>query len=126
MRRKNIIGKLVIFGALSSLFLACEPKDPSIAKIYVRSASNELLPDAMVVLIADIDNNTVNLEYVDTIFTNSSGYAEFVLDEYFKSVGKDVSTANFDIVAKKSGSEGNGEIRTRIHTVSVQTVKLVN
>lgn len=125
---KTITGKIAIITlALSALFFqSCKDKDPSMAKIFVRSVSNELMTDARVVIIADVDNNESNIEYVDTLITNSSGFVEFNLAEYYNQAGKSINVATFDIICRKSGKEGTGRIRTRVHTTAVETVHLSN
>ncbi len=95
-------------------------------KIFVRSASNELLKDAKVVIIGDVNSNPPTNAYVDTLLTNSSGFAEFNLQEYFDAAGKDNSVAYFDVIAKKDGKEGNAYVRCRAHTTTVETIFLSN
>lgn len=115
---------LVILLLSMAFFQSCKDKSPSIAKIFVRSNSNELLTDARVVIIADLENNESNIEYVDTLNTNSSGYAEFNLKDYFEKVDKKVTVGTFNIICRKSGLEGFGKIRARINTTAVETVLL--
>lgn len=96
------------------------------AKVFVRSASNELLSDARVVIVAKVEENESSIEYVDTLMTNSSGFAEFNLNDYYSQVGKSVTVATFDVICRKSGTEGIGKMRTRVHTTAVETIKLSN
>ncbi len=103
---------------------SCKDKDPSFAKVFVRSSSNELLTDARVVIIADVEENESDMEYVDTLNTNSSGFAEFNLSEYYDQVGKSITVAKFDIICRKSGLEGTGTIRTRVNTTAVETIHI--
>lgn len=124
MKTLKINFTLVIILFSVTFFQSCKDKDPSIAKIFVRSNSNELITESRVVIIADIENNESNIEYVDTINTNSSGYAEFNLKDYFDKVDKKVTVATFDIVCRKSGLEGVGKIRARVNTTAVETVHL--
>lgn len=123
---KITLKKSVLFSllALTTILASCKDDRPSVAKIYVRSESNELLSDAMVVLIAKTIDNEAKIEYVDTLMTNASGFAQFNLEEYYKQAGKNIAVANFDLVCKKSDKQGFGKIRTRIHTIAVETVKL--
>lgn len=110
---------------LSVAFIqSCKDKAPSIAKIFVRSQSNELLSEARVVIIAAIEDNESNTEYVDTVITNTSGFAEFNLQDYYSKVGKSVSVATFDVICRKSGHEGTGTIRTRVNTTAVETIRI--
>ena len=48
---------LCISISILSIFSACKNKDASVLKIYVRSKSNELLPDTKVVIIGDVNSN---------------------------------------------------------------------
>jgi hypothetical protein len=104
---------------------SCKDKAPSVAKIFVRSQSNELLADARVVVIAAVNDNESNIEYVDTLLTNSSGFAEFNLQDYYSKVGKSVSVATFDVVCRKLEQQGVGKIRTRVNTTAVETIRIM-
>jgi hypothetical protein len=116
---------VIIGGGLSS----CK-KDPSIAKVFVRSSSNELVEGAKVIIIADINSNPPTYTWVDTVVTNGSGFAAFNLDPHFEEAendpafGKDYTVAQFDIIVKSGSLTGTGEIRTRIYTTAVETVYL--
>ncbi len=125
---KTFISKIALLIILVSVGLlqSCKDKAPSVAKIFVRSASHELLSDARVVIIADVEENESTIEYVDTLMTNSSGFVEFNLDDYYSQVGKSIKVATFDLICRKSGLEGVGKIRTRVNTTAVETVKLAN
>lgn len=115
------------FVSLTAMLLVlngCKNKDPSVLKVFVRSSNNELMPNARVVIIADIYSNPPTPEYVDTVLTNSSGFALFEMDEFFDGLEKGEETGYFDILATKNLSEGTGSIRCRAHITSVQTVKL--
>ncbi len=110
---------LLICTALFSLN-ACK-KDPAVAKIFVRSENNQLMTDARVVIIADRINNESNVEYVDTLFTNSTGYVEFFLNDYFSQTGS-VTVGTFDILCEKGNNRGTGIIRCRANNTAVETV----
>ncbi|MBU2018919.1 MAG: hypothetical protein KJ941_04670 [Bacteroidetes bacterium] len=114
--------------ALSIGFLqSCKNKDPSIAKIYVRSQSDQLVAGAKVVIIGDIDNEETTVEYVDTMFTNSSGFAQFDMNPYFEKAGKDRSIGVFDIVVKNGDDFGDTSgFRVRVHNTAVRTVFFEN
>ncbi|HLU87408.1 MAG TPA: hypothetical protein VKZ44_06605 [Taishania sp.] len=103
---------------------SCKEKDPSIAKIFVRSNSNELQADVRVVIIADVSKNESPVEYVDTLLTNNSGFVEFNLDDYYSAAGKKVAVANFDILCRKNNLTGTGKIRARVNTTAVETIKI--
>lgn len=123
--RKTFLPLLIAVFSIFA-FQSCKSKDPSIAKVFVRSANNELLKEAVVILIADKGNNESDIEYVDTLASNSSGYVEFHVDEYYTQAGKSIKTANFDLICKKSGKIGYGSIRTRVNTTAVETVHTEN
>lgn len=110
--------------ALSIGFLqSCKNKDPSFAKVYVRSANDQLVEGAKVIIIGDVENATKTLSYVDTILTNSSGFAEFAMEEYFTEAGEENPVGVFDIIIKKGADFGEASgFRVRIHNTSVKTV----
>jgi len=114
--------------ALSIGFLqSCKNKDPSFAKVYVRSQSDQLVSGAKVIIIGDVDNETTTVEYVDTLFTNSSGFALFEMDEYFNKAGKDKSIGVFDIIVRNGDDFGDTTgFRSRVHNTSVTTVYFEN
>ena len=115
------------FVSLTAMLLvlnACKNKDPSVLKVFVRSSNNELMANAKVVIIADIYSNPATPEYVDTVLTNSSGFAYFEMDEFFDGLEKGEETGYFDILASKNLSEGTEYVRCRAHITSVKTVFL--
>lgn len=101
---------------------SCKKKDPSILKVFVRTASNELVGNAKVVIIGDKYSNPPTREYDDTQITNSSGFAEFNLEQFFQEAHKDSTTGYFNIIAKKGELQGEGYIQCRAHITAVQTV----
>jgi len=103
---------------------SCKNKEPSVVKIFVRSASNELIEGAKVVIIGDPSSNPATNAYVDTVITNSSGFASFNVEPYFDAAGDDVEVAYYDIIAKSGTKTGFGYVRSRIHTTAVETVFL--
>lgn len=100
---------------------ACK-KDPSVAKVFVRSQNNQLMTGAQVVIIADRVGNESDIEYVDTLLTNSSGYVEFMMDEYFSQTGESITVGTFDVICKKLDFEGTGRIRCRKNNTAVETI----
>lgn len=115
------------FVSLTAMLLvlnACKNKDPSVLKVFVRSANNELVSGAKVVIIADPTSNPPTPEYVDTVLTNTSGFAYFEMDEFFDNLEGDESTGYFDILASKNTSYGTEYVRCRAHIVNVKTVYL--
>jgi hypothetical protein len=112
------------FLLLIILFSGCKNDDSSVVKIFVRSASNELLEGAQVVIVGDVNSTPATMSYVDTVFTNSSGFAVFNMDTFFSNAGEDNSTGYFDIIVKKNGAQGAEYIRARAHITTVETVFL--
>jgi hypothetical protein len=110
---------VLTFGGLQS----CK-RDPSVLKVYVRSSNNELEGSAKVVIIGDVNSNPPTNPYVDTVLTNSTGFATFDMTEYFGDKGKKGATGYFDIVVKKDERIGKGRIRCRSHVTNVATVYL--
>ena len=102
---------------------SCKNKEPSVVKIFVRSASNELIEGAKVVIIGDPSSNPPTNSYVDTVITNNSGFATFDVESYYDAAGDD-EVAHFDIIAKTATKTGFGYIRSRVHTTAVETVYL--
>lgn len=108
------------------LLTSCEPKEPAILKVYVRSSTNSLVGNARVVVIGDQQSNPPTMDFVDTVYTNSSGFATINMDEYFNKYrnGDLNTTGQFDIIVEDGISSGSGSARCRIHTTSVETVYL--
>lgn len=115
------------FVSITAMLLAlnsCKNKDPSVIKVFVRSSSNELQDNAKVIIIADVNSDPETPAYVDTVMTNSSGFAYFEMDEFFDGLDKDQETGYFDIVAKKDTRQGTDYIKARGHITTVSTVYL--
>ncbi len=116
------------FGLFVLLVLAigftqsCKNKEPSVIKVYVRNQSNQLVTGAKVVIVGDVTSNPETIAYVDTVITNSSGFAYFNMDPHYELGDKDYEVAYFDIIAQTSAFAGSGYIRSRIHTTAVETV----
>ena len=126
----NIARKLglLAFVCLSLGFIqSCKNNEPSVIKIFVRSASNELVEGAQVVIIGDVNSNPPTNVHVDSVLTNSSGFAVFDMKAYYDAAGENNTVGYFDIVAKKGTKVNNSEnIRSRAHTTAVETVYLPN
>jgi hypothetical protein len=120
MRNLSYIGMIAMLLVLS----ACKNKNPSVLKVFVRSSNNELMQNAKVVIIADVNSNPPTPSYVDTVMTNSSGFAYFEMDDFFDGLDKGESTGYFDIIAKKDVRMGDGYVHCRAHITSVETVYL--
>lgn len=110
------IGLLILSG--------CESKDPSILKVYVRTASNGLVDNARVVVIGDQQSNPATMDFVDTIYTNSSGFATINMDQYFDKLpnSNKNTTGYFDLIVDKDTTSGVGQAKCKIHTTTVETV----
>mmetsp|Transcript_6298 Transcript_6298/g.7045 ORF Transcript_6298/g.7045 Transcript_6298/m.7045 type:complete len:125 (+) Transcript_6298:128-502(+) len=122
--------KLLIIGLLFvslGLFTACKNDNPSVIKVFVRSASNELVEGAKVIIIGDVNSNPETMSWVDTVVTNNSGFAYFSMRAYYEAAGaEDNPVAYFDIIAKTATKEATGYIRSRVHTTAVETIFLPN
>lgn len=118
--------KLTFAGLAVMLIMvaACKKKDPSVLKVFVRSANNELITNAKVIIIADVDSDPPTPAYVDTVLTNTSGFAQFEMDEFFDALGKKETTGYFDILVKKDMLQGTEYVRCRAHITAVKTVYL--
>jgi hypothetical protein len=113
---------------LSISFLSCEPKDPAVLKVFVRSSTNQLIGGAKVIVIGDQQSNPPTQDFVDTSYTNSSGFASIDMDQYFDVYrdGDLNTTGYFDIIVKYNNKVASGQTRCRIHTTSVETIYLPN
>jgi hypothetical protein len=104
---------LTSFFALSLLFIlgGCEPTDPAIIKVFVRSSSNQLIDGAKVIIIAD---------------QQSTGFTSFDMDPYFSVAGESNKTGYFDIIVKYNNKTAYGYTRAKVHTTAVETIYLPN
>ncbi len=122
---KNLVKiSLIVLGFV--VLGSCKSKDPAILKVFVRSSSNQLMSGAKVVIIGDQQSNPPTLPFVDTTFTNSSGFTSVDMDQYFNTSGADNTTGYFDIIVKYNNKTATGYSRCRIHTTSVETIYLPN
>ncbi|MFM1894877.1 MAG: hypothetical protein RIQ90_2043 [Bacteroidota bacterium] len=117
---------LGFFLILLIVAFACKPKEPALLKVFVRSSSNQLMSGAKVVVIGDQQSNPPTLEFVDTSYTNSSGFTTVNMDQYFNTSGPENTTGYFDIVVKHNNKTATGYTRCRVHTTSVETIYLPN
>ena len=58
-----------------------------------------------VVVIGDQQSNPPTLEFVDTSYTNSSGFTTVDMDQYFNTSGEENTTGYFDILVKSNNKE---------------------
>ena len=119
---KKLLLLTILFSTLS--MMSCRPKDPAILKVFVRSSTNQLVNGARVVVIGDQQSNPPTLEFVDTSYTNSSGFTTVDMDQYFSTSGEENTTGYFDILVKSNNKEATGYTRCRINTTSVETIYL--
>lgn len=126
LNKKYYFIPLLFLGVTVFSLLGCEKKESAILKVFVRSATNQLISGARVIAIGDQQSNPPTLEYVDTAFTNSSGFATINLDDYFTISGEGNTTGYFDIIVEYNTKQSTGYSRCRIHTTSVETVYLPN
>ena len=117
-------GISLIFLLFVLLTLTNCKKEESILKVFVRSASNQLINGAKVIVIGDQQSTPPTGAFVDTVFTNSSGFTTISMDNYFSST--DNTTGYFDIIVKYNSKVGFGYSRCRVHSTSVETVYLEN
>ena len=117
---------LGFFLILLIVAFACKPKEPALLKVFVRSSSNQLMSGAKGVVIGDQQSNPPTLEFVDTSYTNSSGFTTVNMDQYFNTSGPENTTGYFDIVVKHNNKTATGYTRCRVHTTSVETIYLPN
>jgi hypothetical protein len=117
-------GISLIFLLFVLLTLTNCKKEDSILKVFVRSASNQLINGAKVIVIGDQQSTPPTGAFVDTVFTNSSGFSTINMDNYFSS--SDNTTGYFDIIVKYNSKVGFGYSRCRVHSTSVETVYLEN
>jgi len=115
-------GVILMTIAASIVVGSCKSKDPSILKVFVRNETNGLVGNAKVVIFSDKYSSPPTKEFDDTLMTNSSGFAEFNMDQFFADAHKDSTTGYFNILARKDVSEGKGYIQCRAHLTAVQTV----
>ncbi len=91
--------------------------------MYVRSVNDQLVEGAKVIIIGDVENATTTVAYVDTLLTNSSGFAQFPMEDYFTAAGEDNPVGVFDVIVKKGQEYGEAAgFRVRVHNTSVKTV----
>lgn len=123
MNTTTKIFTLLALTVLSLGFLqSCKNKEPSIVKVYVRTASNAIASGVKVILIGDQNSNPATNAFVDTLVTNNSGFVEFNMEDHFSEGDKDYEVGYFRIIAKTPSAYGEGYIRARVHTTAVETV----
>lgn len=117
---------LIIFLISLLIITGCASKDPAILKVFVRSSTNQLTNGAKIIVIGDQQSNPPTMEFVDTAFTNSSGFAVVDMDQYFNKLNDKNAVGYFDIIVKFNNKIAYGYSRCRVHTTSVETIYLPN
>ncbi len=114
-----LIVSIVVSGAL--LTTGCRKKKDTIAKIYVRDASNNPVAACQVILKGvSTTNNAANVTLYDTTETNASGEAIFDFNDEYKLGQAGVAVLNIE--ASKNGLEGKGIIKIEEEVTSEETV----
>ena len=106
--------------------VSCESKDPAVLKVFVRSSSNQLMDGAKVIVIGDQQSDPATLPFVDTVYSNASGFAVVDMDQYFNVSGEENTTGYFDIIVKYNNKVAYDYARCRVHTTTVKTIYLPN
>jgi hypothetical protein len=73
-----------------------------------------------------MQSEPATLEWVDTTYTNSSGFTTFDMDPYFAISGENGKTGYFDIIVKYNNKTAYGYTRAKVHTTAVETIYLPN
>ncbi|TXI86401.1 MAG: hypothetical protein E6Q37_04135 [Crocinitomicaceae bacterium] len=114
---------LVIAIAVSGMLLttSCRKKKDTIAKIYVRDASNSPVAGCQVVLKGvSTTNNPGSVELYDTTETNASGEAIFNFNDEYKLGQAGVAVLNIE--AEKDALFGTGIIKIEEEVTNEETV----
>ena len=113
------LGLFLFFGMTA--LVACRKKGETIAKIYVRDASNAPVAGATVVVYGQsTTNQPSSVVLYDTTTTNSAGEAIFNFDEVYQLGQAGVAVLNIS-VSSGSGA-GQGIIKIEQEVTSEETV----
>ncbi|TNE53420.1 MAG: hypothetical protein EP338_12870 [Bacteroidetes bacterium] len=107
---------------LGFMLYSCKKEDTSFVKIYVRNQSEQLLPNAKVILIGDTRAVPPSIDYVDTLFSDNAGIATFDLEQYFDLSGKKVNVGYFDVLIKFGSEQTTGRVRAKRNVTVVETI----
>lgn len=121
---KNYTLKLLSLAVLIAAFTSlsgCQEKEPSLLKIYLRTAEGNIVSDVDIILIADEYSTP---KYNDEETTNQAGYALFNLDMHFKTYDKEAKAGDFKINARINGVTYLGTVRARGYTTTEETFYL--
>ncbi len=113
---------LGLFALLSVVtVIGCRKKEDTIAKIYVRDASNQAVAGARVVVYGySTINQPANVNLFDTTFTNSAGEAIFNFNDVYQLGQAGVAVLNIDV--QKDALTGQGIIKVEQEVTSEETV----
>ena len=120
--KTNKLFLIAVFALVSmTAFVGCRRKQDTIAKIYVKDASNQSVANARVVLYGQsTTGQPSSVVLFDTTLTNSSGEAIFNFDDVYQLGQAGVAVLNIDV---QSGTMiGQGIIKVVEETTSEETV----
>jgi hypothetical protein len=101
--------------------IGCRKKEDTIAKIYVRDASNQAVAGARVVIYGQSTiNQPANVNLYDTTITNSAGEAIFNFNDVYQLGQAGVAVLNIDV--QKDALTGQGIIKVEQEVTSEETV----
>lgn len=111
-----------LFALLSVVtVIGCRKKEDTIAKIYVRDASNQAVAGARVVIYGQSTiNQPANVNLYDTTYTNSAGEAIFNFNDVYQLGQAGVAVLNIDV--QKDALNGQGIIKVEQEVTSEETV----
>ena len=113
------LGLFFLFGMIT--LVACRTKESTIAKIYVRDASNAPLPGATVVIYGtSTTNQPSSVTVYDTTTTNAAGEAFFNFDDVYQLGQAGVAVLNIDVNSPLG--VGQGIIKIEQEVTSEETV----
>lgn len=104
-----------------AVFVGCNKKEDTIAKIYVRDAGNQAVAGAQVVVYGQsTTSQPTSVTLFDTTTTNSSGEAVFTFNDVYQLGQAGVAVLDIDVTA--DGLSGQGIIKVEQETTSEETV----
>lgn len=109
---------LVVFGIVFSS-TGCRRKKDTIAKVYVRDASNNPVASVRVTLFGETTTGQVP-DLTKTSTTNSTGEAIFLFNDVYQLGQAGVAVLNIE--AELNGEVGEGIIKIEQETTSEETV----
>jgi hypothetical protein len=113
---------IILLGAFSIVSCKKNKNEISTLKVFVRDENDELITNARVIIIGDTKSEPATIDYVDTLFTDKQGVAEFDLADFFTSAGKAVNSGYFNILVRYQEEQVKGYTRVKRNIVSVETV----